>query len=137
MNKITSSEIINNVGFYFGPFADRRVAAFHVNRKRRNLFLTATDLTGAVLGSFSSKIFAYDRKKRYAPHIIEMVVRRLVLLLKAYRVFAVRLFFRVSKNFIANAVVRALRTFNIRFTFCLSTVPIAHNGCRKKKSRRL
>ena len=58
---------------YFGPFIDKRVAVFHVNKKRRNLFFTVTDLTGAVVGSISTKLFVKDRKKRTAPHIIESV----------------------------------------------------------------
>lgn len=136
---ISSSEkTINTSGeLYFGPYVDRRVAVFHVNRKQRNLFLTVTDLTGAVVGAVSTKMFVKDRKKRTAPHIIELVVKRLVSLMKVYRISAVRLLFKISKSYINRAVVRALRAFDIRFTFCLSMVPVAHNGCRGKKRRRL
>lgn len=122
---------------YFGPYEDRRVAVFHVNRKHRNLFLTVTDLTGAVVGAVSTKMFMKDRKKRTAPHIIELVVKQLVLLLKAYRIYAIRLLFKISKSYINRAVVRALRAFDTRFTFCLTMVPVAHNGCRSRKRRRL
>lgn len=122
---------------YFGPFIDKRVAVFHVNKKRRNLFFTVTDLTGAVVGSVSTKLFTKDRKKRTAPHIIELGIKQLTLLLKAYRIFAIRLFFKISKSFINYAVVRALRALDVKFTFSLSMVPVAHNGCRKKKRRRL
>lgn len=133
-----NEKLLNTVGeLYFGPYEDRRVAVFHVNRKHRNLFLTVTDLTGAVVGAVSTKMFVKDRKKRTAPHIIELVVKQLVLLLKVYRIFAVRLLFKISKSFINRSVVRALRAFDVRFTFCLSMVPVAHNGCRSKKRRRL
>lgn len=133
-----NEKILDTAGeLYFGPYADRRVAVFHVNRKHRNLFLTVTDLTGSVVGAVSTKMFTKDRKKRNAPHIIELVVKQLVFLMKAYRIFAVRLLFKISKSHINRAVVRSLRAFDVRFTFCLSMVPVAHNGCRSKKSRRL
>lgn len=135
---VNTEDLVNTGGgLYFGPYTDRRVAVFHINRKQRNLFLTLTDLTGAVAGAISTKMFIKDRKKRTAPHIIELVVKQLVLLMKAYRIFAIRLVFKISKSYINRAVVRALRSFDIRVTFCLSLVPTAHNGCRSKKRRRL
>jgi len=134
---IMENALNNTTELYFGPFSDKRVAVFHVNRKRRNLFFTITDLTGAVVGSISTKLFVKDRKKRTAPHIIELGVKQLVLLLKAYRIFAIRLFFKISKSFVNYAVIRALRALDVKLTFSLSMVPVAHNGCRKKKRRRL
>lgn len=128
---------IKSVDLYFGPFADRRVAAFHINRKRRNLFLTVTDLTGAVIGSSSAKLFAADRKKRFAPHIIELVVRQLVTVLKVYRISAVRLFLKVSKSFIVRSAVRALKTNAVVVTMVMDLLPKPHNGCRRRKARRL
>lgn len=122
---------------YFGPFADRRVAAFHVNRRRRNLFLTITDLTGAVIGSSSAKLFASDRKKRFAPHVIELIVRQLTLILKAYRISAVRLFLKLSKSFILRSTARALKANSIVVTMAMDLVPKPHNGCRHRKKRRL
>jgi len=134
-SKISNS--VRNVDLYFGPFVDRRVAAFHVNRKRRNLFLTVTDLTGAVIGSSSAKLFASDRKKRFAPHIIELVVRQLVVILKAYRIASVRLFLKVSKSFIVRPTVRALKANGVIFTMIMDLLPKPHNGCRRRKRRRL
>lgn len=122
---------------YFGPLSERRIAAFHIKKKRRNLFLTVTDLTGAVLRSVSAKLFAADRKKRQAPHIIELAARQLTLTLKAYRVSAVRLFTKVSRKYIGLSIARTLRLHNIYVTFAADLVAVAHNGCRKKKSRRL
>jgi len=107
VEKLSSSK---SASLYFGPFADRRVAAFHINRRRRNLFLTVTDLTGAVLGVSSAKLFAADRKKRFAPHIVELIVRQLVVVLKAYRISAVRLFLKISKSFLIKPAVRALKS---------------------------
>lgn len=122
---------------YFGPFADRRVAAFHIKKKRRNLFLTVTDITGAVVSSVSAKLFAVDRKKRFAPHIVELASRQLAMTLKAYRIYAVRLFIKVTRSYLVKSVVRTLKQNKIGVTFAMDLVSVAHNGCRKKKKRRL
>lgn len=122
---------------YFGPYVDRRVAALHIKRKHRNLFLTLTDITGAVVRSISAKFFAANRKKRLAPQVVELITRRLITILKAYRVGYVRLFVRVSRPYLVKAVVRALKAGGIPITFVMDNIAIAHNGCRGKKRRRL
>lgn len=122
---------------YFGPFADKRVAALHISKKRRNLFLTLTDITGSVVSSISAKFFALDRKKRFAPHIVELAIRQLVLVIRAYRIIAIRLFVKIAKPYLVKAAVRALKSAGINITFVFDLVAVAHNGCRKKKRRRL
>lgn len=122
---------------YFGPFVDRRVAAFHISKKRRNLFLTITDITGAVVNSLSAKFFASNRKKRFAPHVVELIVRRLSIILRAYRINTVRLFTKIAKPYLVKATIRALKASGFHVSFAMDYVAVAHNGCRKKKRRRL
>lgn len=122
--------------FYFGPFSERRVAVLHVNHKRRNLFFTITDLTGAVIAAISAKPFAPNRKKRTAPHIINLLVRRLIAILRAYRVTAVRLVFRASHKRILKPVQYSLRGSGFFVPYMTDLVPLAHNGCRAKKVKR-
>jgi ribosomal protein S11 len=123
--------------FYFGPFVERRVAALHINQKRRNLFFTVTDLTGSVIGAISAKPFAANRKKRTAPHIIELLMRRLLNVLKAYRVNVIRLFLKVAHKRILKPVQFALRGSGLSVPYAMDLLPVAHNGCRAKKVRRL
>lgn len=99
--------------------------------------MTVTDITGAVLSSVSAKLFATDRKKRFAPHIIELATRQLALVLKAYRVRAVRLFIKIGRGYMTRAAVRALKANGIGVTLAVDLIAVAHNGCRKKKRRRL
>jgi ribosomal protein S11 len=123
--------------FYFGPTADRRIAALHINQKRHNLFFTATDLAGSVIGSITAKPFAANRKKRTAPHIIEQLVRRLVGVLRAYRVKELRLFVKLPEKRSIYAVKRALKGSGLSIPCILDFVTLAHNGCRTKKAKRL
>ena len=136
-----SNEIYNNLenksALYFGPFNDNRVAVFHVNKKRRNLFFTVTDLTGAVISAVSSKLFMANRKKRYAPRTVELIVLKLAVALRAYQISAVRLFVKMNKSFVTREVVSSLLKLEIKVTMVMDLVPMAHNGCRKKKRRRL
>lgn len=122
---------------YFGPFDNKRVAAFHINRRKKNLFFTLTDLTGSVLGSVSAKTFMANRKKRFALHIIELLVRKLALLLKAYRIYSVRLFVKFAMPTPLRHTMRAFKSYGVKFTSIVDLVPVAHNGCRHKKRRRL
>lgn len=122
---------------YFGPAAAKRVAAFHLARKRRNVFFTVTDLHGSVVGACSAKIFAQNRKKRHAPHIINLLTRRLILVLKAYRVDIVQIYVKTANWGIVNSAVRTLKAGGVGFNTIRDMVPIAHNGCRKKKIKRL
>lgn len=122
---------------YFGSVSEQRAATFYIKMKRRNLFLTVTDLTGAVISSVSAKLFAADRKKRLAPHIIELTTRQLALTLKAYRVVVAHLIVKASKRHLSTAVVRTLRLNGISVISATTLIAVAHNGCRKKKRRRL
>lgn len=122
---------------YFGPFADRRVAAFHIKKKKRNLFVTVTDITGAVVSSVSAKFFAANRKKRFAPHVIDLIIRQLAMVLKAYRIVTLRLFIKFPKAYLVKAAVRTLKSCGVIVTVATDLVAVAHNGCRKKKRRRL
>lgn len=135
MRNLKRNRSITN--FYFGPFVDRRVGALHINQKRRNLFFTATDLTGSVLGAVSAKPFSANRKKRTASHIIELLVRKLLNILKAYRVTAIRLFFKVAHKQVLKPVQFALRGSGLSIPNIVDLLPVAHNGCRAKKVRRL
>lgn len=100
--------------------------------------MTTTDITGAVISSISAKLFATDRKKRLAPHIVELATHQLSLVLKAYRIHSVRLFIKIKrKNFLVRSVTRTLKAHNIGVTFAVDLIAAAHNGCRKKKRRRL
>lgn len=130
-----TSKAPNNL--YFGPYSDKRVAALHIKQRDRNMFFTITDLTGAVITSTSAKIFAADRKKRFAPHIVELATKQLALILKAYRIYTVRLFIKISKKFLVLSAARTLRSYNIRVPFAMDLISVPHNGCRKKKRRRL
>lgn len=137
IKKISLSCHADTRSLYFGPYVDKRVAAFHISKKRKNLFLTVTDITGSVVSTVSTKFFAPDRKKRFAPHIVELVVRQLVLVLKAYRIVSVRLFVRISKSYLVKATMRTLKACGIPISFAEDSLAVAHNGCRKKKRRRL
>lgn len=123
--------------FYFGPFADKRIAALHINQKRRNLFFTITDLTGSVISAVSAKPYAPNRKKRMAPHIIELLIGKLITVLRAYRVSSLRLFLKVSHKRILKPVQYALRGTGFSIPYMMDLLPVAHNGCRTKKVRRL
>lgn len=140
LNETKKSRLSRRARFrelYFGPYADRRVAALHISKKHKNLFLTVTDITGAVVSSVSAKFFAPDRKKRFAPHIMELIVRQLAMVLKAYRVVSVRLFIKIVKPYLVKTVTRTLKACGVSITFAQDHIAVPHNGCRKKKRRRL
>lgn len=134
---LITSNIDKTFSFYFGPLTDNRVAAFHVNSNRKNLFFTLTDLTGSVLISSSAGTFVSSRRKRRSEQVIELMVKRLSAVAKAYRIESVRLFFKIPTRFFALTIVRTLKSYGIRVAFAVDLVPVAHNGCRKKKARRL
>jgi small subunit ribosomal protein S11 len=131
---LIDNKVTKPFGFYFGPLADNRVAAFHINGKRKNLFFTLTDLTGAVLGSSSAGTFVSSRRKRRSVQVVELIVRRLSAVAKVYRIENVRLFFKLPTRFFALTVVRTLKSYGIRVSLAVDLVPVAHNGCRKKKN---
>lgn len=121
---------------YFGPTGKMRVAALHVRLKRRNVYITATDLTGAVLGSISTKTFVHHRKKRKAPHVLEIITQRLMLLFKVYRIDAIRFFVKVKKKYLVQAVAQAFKSSEIPVSFIMDLVPTPHNGSRGKRRKR-
>lgn len=123
--------------FYFGPTANQRMAVLHIKKKQKNLYLTVTDLLGCVIRSISAKIVMQDRKKRFAPHVVELATRVLGVYLRTYRISSVRILSKFPRTYLLRSVGRALRGFGVTATLIMDLTPIPHNGCRKKKLRRL
>lgn len=137
VNKFDKKTSQTSYEFYFGPIPARRVAVLHLRWRKRNLFLTITDIQGSVIKSISAKAFALNRKKRKAPHITELMARKLTFVLKAYRIFSVRFLFNIAHRPMCLAAHRVLRANGIQVSLVMGVVRVAHNGCRLKKSRRL
>jgi ribosomal protein S11 len=124
-------------GFYFGPFSRMRLGSIYINRKRRNLVFTLTDLQGKVLASVSSGLFKIQRRKRVSPQATEVIVKKLADCAKFFRITRLSVVIRIRSKFLVSTVIRILKSYKLIIPLLYDRIAIAHNGCRRRKLRRL
>lgn len=126
-----------SVNFYFGPLPNYRSSLLFINKKRKNLFFTLTDLNGSVLCSVTAGKFDIKRRKRMSPQTVELLTKRISTYAKMFRISLVDIILKVKARFMITTLVRTLKFYGFKLLVASEIIPIAHNGCRKKKKRRL
>jgi ribosomal protein S11 len=124
-------------GFYFGPLPTYRLALLFVIKRRRNIFLTLTDLTGAVLCSTASSFFEFSRKQRFSPKAFEFMLKEIEYNILKFHIYFVEMILRVKSKYFIKTIIHFLASKKINFSKAHIFLPRPFNGCRKKKIRRL
>lgn len=101
-----------------------------------NTIITITDDNGGAIAASSAGALGFKGAKKSTPYAAQLAVTAAVEKAKV-RGFAKAYVFVSGVGSGRDAAVRALINANIEAISIKDTTPIAHNGCRAKKSRRV
>lgn len=132
-----SNRVRRSQRYYFGPVKKKRVGCLVINRKRRNLFLTLSDIKGRVIYAASSGYFGFKRRKRVSPLAAEVITKKLGVYARACHLRHIEVLSRIKSRVLIFSAVRALISRGFTISGVAIRIAVAHNGCRKKKARRL
>lgn len=101
-----------------------------------NTIVTITDLGGATLGWSSSGLLGFKGAKKSTPYAASQVVANVVEKIAKHNIKELQVFVKgVGSG--RDAAIRALAAQGFDISLIKDTTPVAHNGCRKRKPRRV
>ncbi len=111
-------------------------AQVRINATYNNTIVTVTDLNGDVLGWSSAGLMGFKGAKKSTPYASSQVANDVIEKIAKHGVKELQVFVKG----VGNGRDSAMRTFasqGFSITLIKDTTPIPHNGCRRKKPRRV
>ena len=108
----------------------------HVQSTYNNTIVTITDLNGAVLGWSSSGALGFKGAKKSTPYAASQIINAVWEKVQKHNIKELQIYVSgVGSG--RDAAMRALAAKGIDISLIKDVTPIAHNGCRKRKPRRV
>jgi hypothetical protein len=122
--------------FFFGSRATGPIGRLYMKKVYNNMFFTLTDLKGSVICCKSSKAMLGwgPKKRRTAPHTIEIIIYGLSPYFTLYNLYGVQIFFknRFSSHF--RYLLNVLKVYNLAITkFKVCRPLVFHKGIRGRR----
>lgn len=108
----------------------------HIKSSFNNTLITFTDLDGNTLSWASSGKLGFKGSKKSTPFAAQQCVEDAAKVAKEHGIRSVEVYVKGPGNG-REAAIRALQTAEIDVTLIKDVSPIAHNGCRPPKIRRI
>ena len=108
----------------------------HIKSSFNNTLITFTDLEGNALSWASSGKLGFKGSKKSTPFAAQQCVEDAAKVAKEHGIRSVEVYVKGPGNG-REAAIRALATAEIDVTLIKDVSPIAHNGCRPPKIRRV
>lgn len=108
----------------------------HIKSSFNNTMITFTDLEGNVLSWASSGKLGFKGSKKSTPFAAQQCVEDAAKVAKEHGIKSVEVYVKGPGNG-REAAIRALQTAELNVTLIKDVSPIAHNGCRPPKIRRI
>ncbi len=108
----------------------------HIQSSFNNTLVTITDTAGNVLSWSSSGSLGYKGNKKSTPFAASQAAETAANAAKEYGLKSVEVLVKGPGNG-REAAIRALANADLEVTMIRDVSPIAHNGCRPPKARRL
>ncbi len=108
----------------------------HIKSSFNNTTITFTDLQGNTLSWCSSGKLGFKGSKKSTPFAAQQCVEDAAKVAKEHGIKSVEVYVKGPGNG-REAAIRALQTAEIGVTLIKDVSPIAHNGCRPPKIRRI
>ena len=108
----------------------------HIKSSFNNTTITFTDLQGNTLSWCSSGKLGFKGSKKSTPFAAQQCVEDAAKVAKEHGIKSVEVYVKGPGNG-REAAIRALQTAEISVTLIKDVSPIAHNGCRPPKVRRI
>ena len=108
----------------------------HIKSSFNNTLITFTDLEGNTLSWASSGKLGFKGSKKSTPFAAQQCVEDAAKVAKEHGIKSVEVYVKGPGNG-REAAIRSLQTMGIAVTLIKDVSPIAHNGCRPPKIRRV
>lgn len=108
----------------------------HIKSSFNNTLITFTDLEGNTLSWASSGKLGFKGSKKSTPFAAQQCVEDAAKVAKEHGIKSVEVYVKGPGNG-REAAIRALQTAELNVTLIKDVSPIAHNGCRPPKIRRV
>ncbi len=108
----------------------------HIQSTYNNTIITVTDLNGAVLGWSSSGSLGFKGAKKSTPYAASQVVNDVVDKIQKNNVKELQVFVKGVGGG-RDAAIRAFAAKGFDISLIKDITPIAHNGCTRRKPRRV
>jgi len=111
-------------------------ANVYVTASYNNTIMSLTDLDGNVLAQSSSGASGFKGSRKSTPYAATVTAEKLMEKVAPYGVQKVKVFIKGVGTGREQAV-RGLQAAGLELIAIFDTTPAPHNGCRKKKARRV
>lgn len=108
----------------------------HIKSSFNNTLVTFSDLNGNVISWSSSGKLGFKGSKKSTPFAAQQSVEDAAKVAKEHGIKSVEVYVKGPGNG-REAAIRSLQTMDINVTLIKDVSPIAHNGCRPPKARRI
>lgn len=108
----------------------------HIQASFNNTIVTFTDIAGNVLSWSSSGKLGFKGSKKSTPYASQQTVEDAAKVAKEYGIKSVEVYVKGPGNG-REAAIRSLQNAELGVTLIKDVTPIAHNGCRPPKVRRV
>lgn len=108
----------------------------HIQSTYNNTIVTITDLNGAVLGWSSAGLLGFKGAKKSTPYAASQVVADVVEKIQKHTIKELQVFVKGVGGG-RDSAVRALAVRGFDISLIKDITPVAHNGCIKRKPRRV
>jgi len=112
------------------------VGCAYIQATYNNTLITLTDQTGSVIAWSSAGICGFKGPKKATPYAAGIIVKNAVEKAKAAGLSDVSVFVK-GVGLGREAAVRALNANGLNILSIKDVTPIPHNGCRRRKPRRV
>lgn len=107
-----------------------------ISASYNNTLMTATDPNGNVLATSSAGACGFKGSRKSTPYAATVTAEKLVEKVQSYGIQKAKVFVKgVGTG--REQSVRALQAAGLDLEAIFDVTPVPHNGCRKKKSRRV
>lgn len=108
----------------------------HIQSTYNNTIITITDLNGAVLGWSSSGSLGFKGAKKSTPYAASQIINNVLEKVQKNNIKELQVYVKGVGGG-RDAAIRALAAKGFEISLIKDVTPIAHNGCRKRKPRRV
>ena len=118
-------------------YSEKNFPKLYIRSNSKTLFFTLTDKNGKVLYSCSSGFAGFKGSKRIGTPVVDALARKLCLFSKNLNIHSLVLMIKFNNHLLILTLMRVLADFNIKVVKFIERIPVSHNGCPKKKLRRV
>nr|AIU44682.1 ribosomal protein S11 [Cyanophora paradoxa] len=115
----------------------KRFGKLYINIKSNNIIFTVTNKTNKVLFVISSGMAGFKKAKRSSLYAVEVTTEQVIKKIVQSNLYKFLLYLKGSNRKKRKACILLLKKAKLFFLKIKDITPIAHGGCRQKKSRRL